>query len=266
MVVVDKQLESAKSRKVPGIGTLENPPGTEEKGSAWALPEIKSFMKKWSGVEANFHTCTYQEGKLRWKKPARFGGRLAGLNGLSKVCKCPGWVTHESLTGKDKTSKAAQYPKALAKAYAELVVNLWKKQLQLEWWRQREDLTSAEVGHLRAAEKKRKREEPSPVRVPEEDPSSSATARPVEETRPRTRAPTAKEVREEENRRAIGGMRNPRRAVKRLQGLLEVGEDLREDWRRTFRVSWRQRRNMAQRSARWSQRRWRSGRNTLEST
>ena len=232
VVVVDKQLESAKSRKVPGIGTLENPPGTEEKGSAWALPEIKSLMKKWSGTEANFNTCTYQEGKLRWKKPARFGGRLAGLNGLSRVCKCPGWVVHESLTGKDKTSKAAQYPRALAKAYAELVVNLWKKQLQLEWWRQREDLTSAEVGHLRAAEKKRKREEPSPIRVPEgEDPSSSATTRPSDGTRPRTRAPTAKEVREEENRRAVGGMRNPRRAVRRLQGLLEVGEDLREDWR-----------------------------------
>ena len=101
VVAVDKQLESAKVRRVPGVGTLENPPGTEEKGSAWALPEIKAFMKKWSGVEANFNTCTYQEGKIRWKKPARFGGRLAGLGGLSRVCKCPGWVTHESLTGKD---------------------------------------------------------------------------------------------------------------------------------------------------------------------
>ncbi len=231
VVVVDKQLQSAKVRRVPGIGTLENPPGTEEKGSAWALPEIKSFMKKWAGVEANFNTCAFQEGKFRWKKPARFGGRLAGLKDLSRVCKCPGWVTHESLTGKEKTSKAAQYPTALAKAYAELVVNLWKKQLQLEWWRQREDLTTAEVGHLKAAEKKRKREEPSPVKVLEDEPSSSVTVKPNDESRPRTRTPTAKEIREAENRNAIGGMRNPKRSVRRLSGLLEVGADLREDWR-----------------------------------
>ena len=235
-MAVDKQLESAKVRRVPGVGTLENPPGTEEKGSAWALPEIKAFMKKWSGVEANFNTCTYQEGKIRWKKPARFGGRLAGLGGLSRVCKCPGWVTHESLTGKDKTSKAAQYPKGLVKAYAELVVNLWKKQLQLEWWRQREDLTTAEVDHLRVAEKKRKREEPSPIRESEEvqgqtDHASEATTTPGDGTRLKTRTPTAKEVREEENRNAVGGMRNPKRAVKRINGLLEVGADLREDWR-----------------------------------
>ena len=119
--------------RVPGIATLENPPGTEEKGSAWALPEIKAFMRKWACEEANFNTCAFQEGKFRWKKPGRFGGRLANLRSLSKICKCPGWITHEALAGPEKTSKAAQYPRQLAKEYAELVVALWKKQLQLEW-------------------------------------------------------------------------------------------------------------------------------------
>ena len=52
--------------------------GREEKGSAWALPEIKAFMKKWACEEANFkHLCVFRRGKFRWKKPGRFGGRLA---------------------------------------------------------------------------------------------------------------------------------------------------------------------------------------------
>lgn len=188
-------------------------------------------MKKRGCVQADYNTCSFQEGKFRWKKPGRIGGRLANLSPMSKVCKCPGWITHEPLTGKAKTSKAAQYPRKLAREYAELVVELWKKQLQLEWWRQREDLTSAEIEHLKAVENKRKREEPSPVKEEESAEGEGEMSQPMSSQGPRTKTPTAKEIREQENHNAIGGMRNPKRAVKRIYGLQEIGAELREDWR-----------------------------------
>ena len=111
---------------------------------------------------------------------------------------------------------------------------LWKKQLQLEWWRQREDLTSAEIDHLKAAENKRKREEPSPIKDEEGggdgDEGSREVRVPVSSSGSKTRTPTAKEIREQENRAAIGRMRNPRRAVARIYGLQEIGAEIREDW------------------------------------
>ena len=61
--------------------------------------------------------------------------------------------------GAHKTSAAAEYPFYLADAYAELVVRVWKKQLQLEWWRNQNDLTPQELELLQVAERKRKREE-----------------------------------------------------------------------------------------------------------
>lgn len=171
------------------MATLENPPGNEEKGSAWLLPEIKKFMGNVGMEKADFNTCAYQDTKRRWKKAGRFGGKLSGLAGLSKPCMCPAWVVHEALVGAGKTSAAAEYPEKLAEAYADLVIKIWKKQLQLEWWRNQSDLTSQEVEMLRASEKKRKREErpPEPRGIPRR--LEAETQRKREEVAPAKRGP-----------------------------------------------------------------------------
>ena len=64
-------------------------------------------------------------------------------------------MIHEALVGASKTSAAA---KDVAEAYTELVVRVWKKQLELEWWRNQTNLTSQALEMLQVAERKRKRE------------------------------------------------------------------------------------------------------------
>ena len=71
-------------------------------------------------------------------RPARtrrseFGG--TSQTTLSRTCRCPNWVRHESLQGKSKTERAAAYPKPLCDAIAKLVVEVFKKSLALEFWR-----------------------------------------------------------------------------------------------------------------------------------
>ena len=59
--------------------TLENPPGSESQteGSMWALPETADFMERFDCAKAWFNTCAYQQKeRVRWWKPAQFGGRL----------------------------------------------------------------------------------------------------------------------------------------------------------------------------------------------
>ena len=163
--LMEAQLQSSKRRQTPPVATLENPPGDPEKGSAWMLPEVIKFMKN-HGIEvAEFNACAYMTSARRHKKPGKFGGRLAGLSSLSKPCRCPAWVIHEALVGAHRTSAAAEYPFDLADAYAELVVRVWKKQLQLEWWRNQNDLTSTGVGNCYKLQKGREREK-SPATPP----------------------------------------------------------------------------------------------------
>ena len=100
--IMRKHCRSCKMRGVPEMATLENPPGDERAGSAWALPELKEDLKEIEGETVDFHTCAYMEGKVRWKKPARWGGKPQGLKTLSKVCRCPPgsrmrlWKTNKS--------------------------------------------------------------------------------------------------------------------------------------------------------------------------
>ena len=55
--------------ELPPAATLENPPGDDEVGSAWHLPE--------SSVERKFNTCSFQKKqKTRWSKPGQFAGRF----------------------------------------------------------------------------------------------------------------------------------------------------------------------------------------------
>ena len=53
--------------------------------------------------------------------------------------------------GKQLTASAAQYPAALAEAVAVEVVGVWKKTLNLEWWRFKLETKSQEVSDLQKA-------------------------------------------------------------------------------------------------------------------
>ena len=88
------------------------------------------------------------QGKHRWLKPARWSGRLQDLEELAGKCACPSWVVHEILRGKYKTSAAAEYPAALAERYANLVIKVFKQNLQLEFWRYKLQTKEGEVNKL----------------------------------------------------------------------------------------------------------------------
>ena len=87
--LVRTQVDTCKARGVPPLGTLENPPGDSTAGSAWALPDVSKELEVMAAETVEFNTCAWQEGKTRWFKPAKWGGRLEGLRSLSRVCRCP---------------------------------------------------------------------------------------------------------------------------------------------------------------------------------
>ena len=55
-------LRSQRRRRVPQVGTLENPPGSDSQfeGPAWQLQEVKTFVKNYKLDTALFNTCAYQ--------------------------------------------------------------------------------------------------------------------------------------------------------------------------------------------------------------
>ena len=122
--LLKEQSRSMRRRGVPEICTAENPPGSAERTEcpAWDLPEVRKGLEE---VEANFvefHTCAYmQSEKKRFYKPAKWGGRLEGIRSLSKVCRCPSWVNHIQVVGKEASTKAGVYPPDLCKAIAKLI-------------------------------------------------------------------------------------------------------------------------------------------------
>ena len=220
---------------------MENPPGDETSGSAWSLPELKRDLKDMAGEKVEFNTCAYQTGKKRWYKKAMWGGKMeGGLQDLSRVCRCPSWVTHERLVGKNKTEESGAYPQNLCVEIAKKVVRAFKKTLNLEWWRwqlkvkgeevsslQKKWLENEETKRVRDLERDRgiKRKEPEKPRQTTEELQEKAKI-------PRTQGKRSKkEEREYENRWAIGGMRNPDVSVSRLFLLRQVGQQLREPGR-----------------------------------
>lgn len=147
--VIENQCIGCRRRAVPELGTLENPPGDERSGSAWDLGEIKEAFKSMKGETVDFNTCAYQTTKKRWLKSARWGGKMdGGLKDLSRVCKCPAWVIHESLVGKKRTEAAGEYPELFWREIAIKVVRAWKRVLNLEWWRNQVKLKGDEVSEL----------------------------------------------------------------------------------------------------------------------
>ena len=149
-MLASKVLDNHRKRKVGEVATLENPPGSEagQDCPAWLLPEIVDFLKVYQAQNAFFNSCIYMQGRHRWLKPARWSGRLQDLEELAGKCACPSWVVHEILRNKDKTSAAAEYPAALAERYANLVIKVFKQNLQLEFWRYKLQTKEGEVNKL----------------------------------------------------------------------------------------------------------------------
>ena len=131
-----KQIETCKRRAVPEVSTVENPPGAENTGSAWNVPEVKAVISETKSSSVEFNTCAFQSKlRKRWYKPARRVGKLESMNTLPKVCKCPAWVEHVPLVGKQNTEAAGAYPEELTTEVARKVVNTWKRVLNVEWLR-----------------------------------------------------------------------------------------------------------------------------------
>ena len=113
------QCARADARGIPRVATGENPPGTDGiEGSAWLLPEIVQDLREMEAEEAVFNTCAFQDGKVRWYKPGKWAGKLGDetMADMRKICKCPNWVRHQPLLGKELTEPAGQYPKRLVES------------------------------------------------------------------------------------------------------------------------------------------------------
>ena len=210
------QVTSAKSRQIPPLSTLENPLGDHVSGSAWDLGEVENALTKTGGKIIPYNTCAFQsKERERFFKPGIWAGKMENISKLQRVCKCPAWVKRTTLTGKEKTEKAAEYTVELAQAVAVEVVSIWKKILNLEWWRLLAETKSQEVDSLRKSwleneDKKQRGEEKRP------EPSKRAASMAfkignIEEDEIPSGAqgvPT-KKLKEERNKACIGGMRNP---------------------------------------------------------
>eukprot|EP00435_Cladocopium_sp_Y103_P012061 s4633_g3.t1 len=236
-LMMKKQCHTCKARGVPEMATIENPPGDERAGSAWQLPEIQKDLKDINGEAVDFNTCAFQESKHRWYKPARWGGKLPGLQSLSRVCRCPAWVVHTTLQGKKSTEAAGEYPKNLCDKVAELVVTTWKRILNLEWWRYQVKTKGDQVSELQRQwlaneERRRRGGGPGELRRIKRELEDTLEVGDLEEDHlPRSSAKRSKkEIKGAEDQTAIGGMRNPDLAVERLHMVREVGQKLRLAW------------------------------------
>ena len=238
---IGEQVHSQRLRQVPDAATLENPPGsdTQAEGPAWRLPEFEEFARKMKTTEAIFNPCAYQmRERTRWFKPAKFAGLLAGLASLRRQCHCPHGFKHESLIGKEKTVKAARYPKDLCAAYADLMVKTFKTTLNLEWWRKVESDKKKEVSELQKNWAASKLKGMSGPPLSHEELTNFRQMKRAwggleswADKLPEQIHPSKKQKREEENRSYLGGVRNPQLAVSRMKILSEAGQDVYRLWR-----------------------------------
>ena len=240
--LLGKQSISMKERGVPEVCTAENPPGSEEKYEcpAWELPEVKAELQKANANFVEFHTCAYMsKEKVRFYKPAKWGGRLEGMRSLSRVCRCPSWVQHKPVIGKAASTAAGVYPEELCEAIAKLLVATWKRILNLEFWRYRceraRDKVSAMQQKWLENEEKRvnkTKRERVVLTIPAEKFGPGFDASDLEHKGPPKASvgDSKKEYKAKEDEVYLGGMRNPRKAVERLWKMRDAGGKVRRAW------------------------------------
>eukprot|EP00435_Cladocopium_sp_Y103_P036989 s818_g9.t1 len=233
-------IQSQRLRKTPDCATLENPPGSEDQREepAWMLPEVDSFMKQFGCEAADYNTCGFQtKERTRWWKPGRIGGKLPGMKLLARKCNCPKYLRHEALIGKEKTSRAAQYPQELCLEYAKLVVKVFNTVLELEWWRHQQATKKDNLNEVKQkwADSKDRKIVSKPVddEVMKEIRGCKRAwdAEDIDKDLfPEPAKPSKKARREEENRAFFGGMRNPKLALRKLTVIREAGMDIYRLW------------------------------------
>ena len=243
--LMQKQVKSQRDRGVPEVATLENPPGSKDQheGPAWRLPELMEVLKQTGSGLVDFNTCSYMsKEKHRYYKPARWAGRLEDLTSLSRVCRCPPWVVHVQVRGKETTVKSGVYPTELVDAVAAKIVSSWKRTLNLEFWREElkrkgEKLSELQQKWLVNEEARVKKltarmpEQPLDLEKEIRTPTVILRENPNMDHVPHSTVTMNKRARRElENKFYLGGMRNPAEAVKRLWKLRDTGRMMREEW------------------------------------
>ena len=232
-----EQVRNCAQRRVPAASTLENPPGDQTSGSAWDLPEIKKCLKETNGEVVHYNTCAFQtKDKVRTFKPGVFAGKLDGLQGVNRVCRCPAWVTHKNLVGKAATEPAGQYPRELCEVIAKAVVNSWKRVINLEWWRFQLEEKSDQVGKLQKAwleNEERKNAGQVDTRGTKRAASVAFKIDSIDEDNLPSSSKTMpkKKVKEIHNANCVGGMRNPAYSISKLTLVRDVGLKIQGLWK-----------------------------------
>ena len=222
---------------------LENPPPSElpEHLSAWELPEVKDYLRL-DGVKAvDFVTCAYEHhlppGKRHWK-PQRFAGTLYNIGTLGLFpCSCGEGVKHEPIVGVERSRASAEYPEALCKAYAILVIEHFEKMAKEEFLREK-------MKYLEERKTKRQKNKGEPNKIARNKTSPEAEREPIRLTpAPASKdwigdptkkhglfkaMPSKKEAAEQEV--FVGGMRNPAVVVKGLPVLQNLGVKVKAAW------------------------------------
>ena len=107
---------------------------------------MERFLGGFKCETAQFNTCAFQmKERTRSFKPGQWSGKLEGIHTLKRKCSCPKFYKHETLVGKNKTAKAAEYPSVLAMEVARMVVKAFRTTLELEWWRHKEKTSKEEL-------------------------------------------------------------------------------------------------------------------------
>ena len=236
------QVYLGRQMKIKPVVTLENPPPSDlpEHLSAWELPEVKDYMRL-DGVKAvDFQTCVYEHqplGKRHWK-PQRFAGTLYNIGTLGIFpCSCGEGVRHEPIIGVERSRASAEYPEALCKAYAMLVVEQFERMAKEEFLREK-------MKYLEEKKPKRQKKKEGGERRNRSKP-------PIErqkETVRLTPAPASKDWIGDGSKRhglfkampskkegvdqevLYGGMRNPAVVVKGLPVLQNLGVKVKAAW------------------------------------
>ena len=174
---------------------------------------------------------------MRWFKPAKFAGRLGGLSSLKRKCQCPKYFKHESLIGKEKTSKAAKYPKDLVLEYAKLFIKAFRTVLELEWWRHKQAQSASELNQVKQNWAQSKERMAIKKPVDHKDMSQLRGAKRAwnagdlqRDQLPQGPLQSKKARREDKKSFFIGGMRNPYKSLKKMTILQEAGNDMARAW------------------------------------
>ena len=239
-VNIAKEVEA---HKKPGevigpFSTLENPPESNhnEHLSAWELSEVKEYTDLVGILNANFHTCAYQQKLAKGQrnlKPQRIAGSLLGIGKLARFCTCLVELGHVPVIGKEASKAAAVYPRDFCEAYASLAMRHFKKMAAQEFLKLKMTSARKEVEDLQEkAERRRKRKRRD--EDAEDDPHRKEPLRLVEwkggqgpyeilrEDKKKTNKPDQMDF--------VGGMRDPIKTVERHPAMLNFGKDMNVVW------------------------------------